>query len=247
MNTVKVRSGCTLMIAHRGLSGLEMENTCAAFVAAGNHSYFGIETDVHRTGDGNFILLHDDNTARVSGDSVNVEETTFTSLRKLQLHGNAGVKDRADLHLPSLEEYVDICKRYEKVCILELKSKFTEQELRDIVDRIRRANWLDHVVFIAFDYENLHKVRKLLPQQPCQFLTEEIPDGLCDRLAADKMDLDVYFPALTQELVEQFHNKGVKVNCWTVNKKEDAERLIDWGVDFITTNILEGESTCEKV
>ena len=34
-----------LMIAHRGVSGLELENTCAAFVAAGNRSYFGIETD----------------------------------------------------------------------------------------------------------------------------------------------------------------------------------------------------------
>ena len=40
------------MVAHRGTSGLELENTNSAFVAAGNRSYFGIETDVHRTADG---------------------------------------------------------------------------------------------------------------------------------------------------------------------------------------------------
>ena len=45
------------MVAHRGTSGLELENTNSAFVAAGNRSYFGIETDVHRTADGQFILV----------------------------------------------------------------------------------------------------------------------------------------------------------------------------------------------
>ena len=56
MNTIKVDSGNTLMIAHRGLSGIELENTCSAFVAAGNRSYFGIETDVHVTADGQYII-----------------------------------------------------------------------------------------------------------------------------------------------------------------------------------------------
>lgn len=241
MNTVKIKTNGTLLVAHRGLSGLEMENTCSAFVAAGNRSYFGIETDIHRTGDGNFILLHDGNTARVSKDSVNVEESTFDSLRRLQLCDRDGSKSRADLHLPSLEEYITICKRYEKVCVLELKSAFTDGEIREIISRIDSLGWLNHVVFIAFGYENLLKVRKVLPHQPCQFLTETIDEGLLDRLAADKMDLDVYSPPLTRELIEKCHEKRVKVNCWTVNDKKEAEKLISWGVDFITTNILERE------
>ena len=51
MDTIKIKKKKVKMIAHRGLSGLERENTCSAFVAAGNRSYFGIETDVHRTAD----------------------------------------------------------------------------------------------------------------------------------------------------------------------------------------------------
>ncbi len=42
MNTLLLESPKPLMIAHRGLSGIEMENTCSAFVAAGNRTYFGI-------------------------------------------------------------------------------------------------------------------------------------------------------------------------------------------------------------
>ena len=49
MNTIKINKGTTLMVAHRGVSGLERENTAAAFVAAGNRSYYGVETDIHRT------------------------------------------------------------------------------------------------------------------------------------------------------------------------------------------------------
>ena len=38
MNTVKIDKKGIKMVAHRGVSGLECENTNAAFVAAGNRS-----------------------------------------------------------------------------------------------------------------------------------------------------------------------------------------------------------------
>ena len=50
MDTIKINRGNTRMIAHRGVSGLETENSIPAFVAAGNRSYYGVETvDVLRT------------------------------------------------------------------------------------------------------------------------------------------------------------------------------------------------------
>ncbi len=243
MNTIKISVGSTKMIAHRGLSGLETENTCAAFVAAGNRSYFGIETDIHRTGDGNFILLHDNNTARVGCDNIQVEESSYDSLRSLRLCDKDGKKGRADLHLPSLEEYIAICRSYEKVCVLELKSDFTEDEIKAILARIEAMKWLEHVIFISFRYENLQKVRKYKPLQPCQFLTEEFSEELLARLVKDRFDLDIYYPVLTEKAVKACHERGLKVNCWTVDQKKDAQRLVSWGVDFITSNILEGEET----
>ena len=81
MNTIKIDSGKVLMVAHRGVSGIEKENTCSAFVAAGNRSYFGIETDVHRTRDGKFVCIHDDTTGRVAIDNLKVEASTIDTLR----------------------------------------------------------------------------------------------------------------------------------------------------------------------
>ena len=53
------------------------------------------------------------------------------------------------------------------------------------------------------------------------------------------LDLDIYFGGLHEEDVKVIHDAGFEVNCWTVDRKEDAERLVSWGVDYITSNILE--------
>ena len=64
-------------------------------------------------------------------------------------------------------------------------------------------------------------------------------DEIIENVTRDKMDVDVYYKALTKEIIDQLHAAGIKVNCWTVDQKEDAERLVSWGIDYITTNILE--------
>mgnify|MGYP002627404479 CR=1 FL=1 len=66
-DTVRLSSGTCRFVAHRGLSGLETENTCAAFLAAGLRGYWGIETDVHPTPDGRFVCSHDRDLRRISG------------------------------------------------------------------------------------------------------------------------------------------------------------------------------------
>ncbi len=240
MGTIRIeKKDKPLMIAHRGLSGLEKENTASAFVAAGHHTYFGIETDVHRTADGRFIIIHDDNTKRVSGDEVSVEETCFDTLRAIRLIDTDGTKGRGDLILPSLGEYIRICKKYEKTAVLELKNHFAPEDIQKIIAIIREEDYLDQVVFISFDLPNMICIRELLPNQRAQFLVSAAEDWLVETLKKYRLDLDIKYSALTGELVEQVHGIGREVNVWTVNTLEDAEKMMDLGVDYITTNILE--------
>lgn len=239
MNTIKFNKGSVRMVAHRGLSGIERENTNAAFVAAGNRSYYGIETDIHRTADGRFVVCHDSDLMRVSGERIPVEEVTLATLQNVVLLDKDGTKDRADLRPSTLENYISICKRYEKHCVLELKSNFTEEETVRFIEIIRKLDYLDNVTFISFHYDNLTKIRDILPEQSVQYLFCEITDEIVDRLAADKIDVDVKFTALTEENVKKMHDAGLKVNCWTVDDPTDGDALAKMGVDFITSNILE--------
>lgn len=250
MNTVKVKNDKTLIIAHRGLSGLEPENSIPAFVAAGNRSYFGIETDVHVTKDGKFVVTHDDQTGRVADNDVNVEQSTYSLLRKLKLNNickketDKGISpedmtERPDLIIPNLEEYVSICKKYDKKCVLELKNRFEQIDIRRMVAEIREMGYLENMIFISFSLDNMIYLRELLPNQELQYLTKDYNQDILEQLNKYHLDFDVSHKALTEEVISELHANGHKVNCWTVDKAERAEELISWGIDFITTNILE--------
>ena len=239
MNTIRFDKKNVRMVAHRGVSGLEKENTLPAFVAAGNRSYFGVETDVHRTLDGKFVVIHDDSTARVGPTNLPVEQTCFQKLRDLYLTDIDGAVGRCDLRIPTLEEYIRICKKYDKTCVLELKNQFSEEDVGRIVRIIEGEGWIDRVIFISFCFDNLVYVRKFRSEQTVQFLFAELTEDIFAGLVEHRFDVDIHYPHLTKEMVDRFHAVGIRVNCWTCDKPEDAERLADWGVDFITSNILE--------
>lgn len=239
MDTIKINKQNTLMVAHRGVSGIEQENTCAAFVAAGNRSYFGIETDVHRTVDGKFVVFHDDTTGRICVDNMVVEKSTFDGLRSLLINNTNGKKDRWDYRIGTLEEYISICKRYEKTAVLELKNEFKETDLYAIVDIIKDMDYLDHVIFISFCLTNLVMLRAKYPDQPAQYLIEDYDESLISVLTTNHLDLDTEYTLLTEERVKALHEAGIKINVWTCDDPEYAEKLVSWGVEYITTNILE--------
>ena len=172
MNTIRINSRNSKMVAHRGVSGLEKENTLCAFVAAGNRSYYGVETDVHRTGDGQFAIIHDDNTRRVGGEArvLEVETTDLATLRSLPLQDVDGSDGRVDLRIPTLREYIRCCKKYGKDCVLELKNRIPTEDIARMVAEIREEEYLEHVIFIGFSVENMTDLRQLLPDQTQQLI-----------------------------------------------------------------------------
>lgn len=240
MNTIKIpeKKG-TLFIAHRGLSGIETQNTAAAFIAAGNRSYFGIECDVHKTADGAFVVIHDDETKAVCKQNLPVETSTFATLRDLRLESNYGKSERNDLCIPTLADYITICNNYEKTAVLELKNAFTLDEVKEIMQIIEQHGRLDDVIIISFVFENLLHVRAINPHQRVQYLMGEFTPDLIDLLVKHRMDLDIYRKAIDKEKIDACHENGILVNVWTVDDPQNAKDLIDMGVDFITSNILE--------
>ena len=241
MDTVKIDKKGIKMVAHRGVSGLECENTNAAFVAAGNRSYWGIESDVHVTADGQFVMIHDFETGRVSETNIPVDESTREALATVRLYSNPWEKTpgRSDLVIPDLSDYIRICHHYDKVAVLELKGDISEENVAKIVDVVKEYDHLSKTLIISFWWDDLVKLRKLLPEQPMQFLTGKWTEELPQNLKEQNFGLDIYYPELTKERVELIHSLGLEVNCWTVDDPNAAAMLIEMGVDCITSNILE--------
>lgn len=240
MDTVKINSKNVKMIAHRGVSGIESQNTMYSFIAAGNRSYYGIETDVHVTADGKYVCIHDFNFKNVAGrEDLEIEKITYDEARAVPLYDKSGNVSPI-LHIPSMEEYIETCKRYEKTAILELKSNFSKEQISEILSIITDLDYLDKVTFISFIYQNLIFIKEFKPKQSVQFLVSEVTENLLDMLKAYDMNLDINYKAmLTNDAIKPFKDAGIEVNVWTVDNPRDAKILIENGVDYITSNILE--------
>lgn len=244
MGTIKFDAGNVKMIAHRGLSGIERENTYPAFVAAGNRSYYGIETDVHKTKDGKFVIIHDETTDRVSGGNVkiNVENSNYADLENIVLPDTDGSFGREDIRIPLLADYINICKKYDKVCVLELKNAFSREDICNMVEQIRTLGYLENVIFISFVLENCIILRSILAQNDIQWLIGvKLKDEDIRILTENHLDLDIHYSFLDSDLIKRLHDLGIKVNCWTCDDADAARNLAQMGVDFITSNILEGK------
>lgn len=239
MNTIQIDKKHCKMIAHRGVCGLEKENTCAAFVAAGVKTYYGIETDVHVTADGQYFVFHDDNMKRIAGVDIDIEKSTAEEIRAVRMPDTDGKTIRSDLVVPELKDYIAVCKKYGKIAVLELKNEMEKRHVLNIASIVAEMGWLEHTTFISFSANNLVALREEYPEVSVQFLTCEITEENFELMKRYRFGADLMCTVVTREFVERMHAEGLEVNCWTVNLPEDAAKLIDMGVDYITSNILE--------
>ena len=185
------------------------------------------------------MLIHDDDTSRVCGVDMKVEEVSLGELRELRMYDKTDKAVRSDLVIPTLDEYIRICKKYSKKAVLELKNLLSEENIKKIVEIIDNLGYLEDTVFISFEFDNLVILKNINSSLKAQFLTGEWSDELPDRLAYYGFDLDIHFKALTAQRVDAVHAKGLEVNVCTVDTPENAQTLMGYGVDYITTNILE--------
>ena len=237
-DTVKINNGNTKMVAHRGSPWLEVENTDAAFEAAGQRSYFAIEADLRKTADGEFVICHDPDLKRLAWQNIHVESSTLEELLVIPLKDEFG-RECTKNRLTVLQNYVQICKKHDKTCFLELKSEFSLQDIERIIEIIGREDYLHQVTFISMDRDNLVKLRSLLPDQSAQYVTSEYTDETLGFLKENRLDLALKYVKITKKIVNELHDAGIKINLWTVNNQITAMILVSWGVDYITTNILE--------
>lgn len=235
--TIDVKNGDVKMIAHRGLSGLHTENTVAAFEAAAKEDYYGIETDVHVTKDGVYVLFHDGDLEDMVGLDLEIEETNYADLKKVKLPDKGGDGEKAQ-YIPTFEEFLTICKEYNKRAIVELKADFTKEQIGEIVGILETNGMKNNATFISFEEENLLYLREVFPDAPAQYLIEDATEEELNFAIANNFDASIQFLRVLPSKVDKIHAAGLKVGCWTVDKKWQAGLMKKYGVDYITSNIL---------
>lgn len=137
-------SGRPRLLAHAGYHVEYPENTMPAFIAAGKLNYWGIETDVQKTSDGYYIMMHDTTVDRTTNGTGNVADMTLEQIRALH------IKDHENLLVPTLEEYLGVCKHYGSVPVIEIKSTISgAAEYKKLIDFVKSYGYTDQNVIFS--------------------------------------------------------------------------------------------------
>jgi glycerophosphoryl diester phosphodiesterase len=109
---------------------------------------------------------------------------------------------------------------------------------RSVVEQIRKAGVIQRTQVRSFDHRGILALRRLEPRLVTSaLLAETAPVALAQlvkQAGAEVYCPDFEFLDLAQ--VELAHAEGIRVVPWTVNALEDCLRLLEWGVDGITTD-----------
>lgn len=133
------------IIAHRGASGLALENTIESIQAALELKVDAIECDVRRTKDHKLVILHDPNTGRVSDTKLNVKEHTLAELQKVKLHNGH--------HVPSLEQVLKLVNNQVPL-VLDIKDGNLHHELLHLLEKYPDTE----ISLTGLQYEEMHVI-----------------------------------------------------------------------------------------
>jgi glycerophosphoryl diester phosphodiesterase len=107
-----------------------------------------------------------------------------------------------------------------------------------LLEAIHVAQMLNRTLVRSFDHRCVRILRQLEPGLTASVLIAETAPVSPGQLA-QQADAQIYCPDyrfLDQHQVQRAHAEGIRVVPWTVNEPEDWQRLINWGVDGITTD-----------
>jgi glycerophosphoryl diester phosphodiesterase len=233
------------IIAHRGASHDAPENTLSSFKLGYKQGADADELDIYLSKDGKIVVIHDGNTARISGVTNVVESQTFAELRQLEV-GQWGPWQGKGFSekIPLLGEVLPLIPD-RKQLFIEIKS--SSRILPELRKTLKRGGKKPaQTVLIGFDYKTMQQAKAELPKLKVLWLissdpkTKQFPgvEDLIEKARAaslDGLDVNSGFP-ISSEFVRKVHDAGLKLYTWTVDDAEVARKEATVGVDGITTN-----------
>ncbi|MFC0598555.1 glycerophosphodiester phosphodiesterase [Streptomyces palmae] len=212
-----------LTIGHRGVMGVEPENTLRSFVRAEREGMDVIELDLHLSKDGALVVMHDAEVDRTTDGTGLIGDQTLSELRQL----DAGRGER----VPVFEEVLDAVSTPLQA---EIKDRAAARALAEV---LRRRDLLDRVEVLSFHDEALAEIRTLLPEVRSALVASRYKLDVIDRAqAVGAATLVLNLRRLTLELVERAHAAGLRVIGWTVNTPDHLRLARGLGLDGGTTD-----------
>ncbi|MGE3590190.1 MAG: glycerophosphodiester phosphodiesterase [Ilumatobacteraceae bacterium] len=216
------------VIAHRGASRAEHENTIDAFRRARAMGSDAVELDVRRTRDGILVVHHNPELpdGRVIADTEHADLPPEVPTLPAALDACAGMWVNVEIKNDPAEADFDET------------DEIAERTMDALLDRGEHERWL----ISSFRIETIDRCRAIADAAQAAvrtaWLTVDVPPGTPDLLVArGHSALHPWVGTLDRDVVDACHGHGLAVNTWTCDEPERMRELAEWGVDGICTNV----------
>lgn len=231
------------LIGHRG-SYWGLENSEEAFINGAKKGYHCIETDVKVTKDGVHVCCHNDDLTSWGG-TLTIASSTLEALQAETLTQTRGGVTYTG-KLCTFERYLDICKEYNLIPIIELKwatgiNSNDTSGIPNLIKLIEEKGFRNSCYIFT-------------SMKPClQYIHDNYPDiQLMLLVYSSSFESSLLWCSergihmgvgvgaeITKDGVRRYHDAGLKVNAWSCNTANAYKTYGNYGCDFITTDYLE--------
>ncbi|MHB9864342.1 glycerophosphodiester phosphodiesterase [Streptomyces sp. YIM S03343] len=219
-----------LTIGHRGVMGVEPENTLQSFVAAQQAGLDVIELDLHLSKDGALVVMHDADVDRTTDGSGPIAEMTLDELRAL----DAGRGER----VPLFEEVLEAVKAPLQA---EIKDVQAAQALAEVM---LRRDLAGRVEVSSFHDDAIAEISRLVPGVRTALIASRYGLEVVDRATdAGAGTVCLNIRRLTLEAAEQARKSGLRIIGWVVNTQDQLRLARALELDGVTTDYPEIKRT----
>ncbi len=215
-----------MILGHRGASDARLENTLPAFTHAIERGADGVELDVQLSRDGEVIVFHDADLARLAGRHERVEHLSWDELSRAALVQGGKIPRLTDLLA------VWPTDRWLNVELKAGGARVARETVRVLAGRPR-------VILSSFDPRMLLAARAAgSAYEHALLLAAESPPFLHagGAQAFDCGAVHVDHRLCTPATIRRYHDQGLRVGVWTVNDPARKQTLAGWGVERLITD-----------
>jgi glycerophosphoryl diester phosphodiesterase len=244
---------------HRGSRGLMPENTFPAMRTALDLGVVTLEMDVVVTRDKKVVVSHEPWMGQEER-SLNIYQMTYDDVKKYDVgmkpHPRFPRQQKLKVHKPLLADLLDSVQQYmmtsrRPLPFFNIETKSLPQgdgiyhpapaEFVELLMAVIKEKQLEERVIIqSFDFRTLKYLHEKYPSIKTAMLIEGFDKrGLENQLSALGFSPTIYSPSfelVTAELVQQCHERKIKIIPWTVNDRDKILELKEMGVDGIISD-----------
>ena len=239
-------------VNHRGFRTVAPENTLPAFRLSKQKGFDFVETDVQKTSDGVYVLLHDETINRTArnddgtqlASTINISDITYAQALEYDFGIFKGA-EYAGTRIPTLEQFIVLCSKLELYPYIELKqaSGFTETDIVNMLNIVRKYHMEKNVTWISFSWNLQHLVFLNDPDARVGWLgtnmNSNVPSTALTSLSNGRNEcfIDANYNGLTSEFITLCKNLGIKLEVYNA-ESENIMTSMDEYISGATSDSL---------